>query len=86
MTITAIVSIVAQALTLAIIVRALLSWFPGVRALAPVTGLLDRATDPLVGPIRRRLPAMSGIDLSPLVAVLLIGVIELLVLGLLAGH
>jgi len=42
MTLTAIVSIIAQALTLAIIVRALLSWFPGVRALAPVAG--DRPT------------------------------------------
>jgi len=86
MTLTAIVSIVAQALTLAIIVRALLSWFPDVRALAPVTGLLDRATDPVVGPIRRRLPAFGGIDLSPLIAVLLIGVVESLVLGVLAGH
>jgi len=86
MTLTFIVSIVAQALTLAIIARALLSWFPGVRALTPVTGLLDRATDPVVGPIRRRLPTFGGIDLSPLVAVLLIGVVESLVLNVLAGH
>ncbi len=86
MTITFIMSIIAQALTLAIIARALLSWFPGVRALTPVTGLLDRATDPVVGPIRRHLPAFGGIDLSPLVAVLLIGVVESLVLGVLAGH
>ena len=86
MTLTAIVSIFAQALTLAIIVRALLSWFPGVRALTPVTGLLDRATNPIVEPIRRRLPAFGGIDLSPLVAVLFIGVVESLLLGLLAGH
>ncbi len=86
MTLSSIVVIVAQTLTLAIIARALLSWFPGVRALAPVTGLLDRATDPVVGPIRRRLPAFGGLDLSPLVAVLLIGVVESLTLGLLAGH
>jgi len=86
MTLSFIVSIIAQALTLAIIARALLSWFPGVRALAPVAGLLDRATDPVVGPIRRRLPAFGGIDLSPLVAVLLIGVVESLMLGLLGGH
>ncbi len=86
MTLTFIVSIIAQALTLALIVRALLSWFPGVRALMPVTGLLDRATNPIVEPIRRRLPAFGGIDLSPLVAVLFIGVVESLLLGLLAGH
>ncbi len=86
MTLTFIVSIIAQALTLALIVRALLSWFPAVRALAPVTGLLGRATNPIVEPIRQRLPAFGGIDLSPLVAVLLIGVVESLVLSVLGGH
>jgi len=86
MTLSFIVSIVGQALIFAIIARALLSWFPGVRALAPVTGLLDKTTDPVVGPIRRRLPTFGGIDLSPLMAVLLIGVGESLILGLLAGH
>jgi len=86
MTLSFIVSTVGQALMLAIIARALLSWFPGVRALAPVTGVLDKATDPVVGPIRRRLPAFGGIDLSPLVALLLISVGESLILGLLAGH
>ncbi len=86
MTLSFIVSTVGQALMLAIIARALLSWFPGVRALAPVTGMLDKATDPVVGPIRRRLPAFGGIDLSPLVALLLISVGESLILGLLASH
>ncbi len=86
MTLSFIVSIIGQALMLAIIARALLSWFPGVHGLAPVTGLLDKATDPVVGPIRRRRPTFGGIDLSPLVALLLISVGESLILGLLAGH
>jgi YggT family protein len=47
---------------------------------------LDEVTTPILGPIRRRLPAFGGVDLSPMVAVLLIGVIESLVLGLLVGH
>jgi YggT family protein len=80
------VATVAQVLILAIIARAILSWFPGSRALTPVTTLLDEVTTPIIGPIRRRLPAFGGVDLSPLVAVLLIGVIESLVLGLLVGH
>ena len=80
------VATVAQVLILAIIARVLLSWFPGGRALGPVTALLDGVTTPILGPIRRRLPAFGGVDLSPLVAVLLIGVIESLVLGLLVGH
>jgi YggT family protein len=80
------VATVAQVLILAIIARALLSWFPGWRALTPVMVLLDEVTNPILRPLRRRLPAFGGLDLSPLVAVLLIGVIESLVLGLLVGH
>ena len=38
------VATVAQVLILAIIARALLSWFPGWRALTPVTALLDEVT------------------------------------------
>jgi len=79
------VATVAQVLILAIIARALLSWFPGWRALTPVTALLDEVTNPILRPLRR-LPVCGGLDLSPLVAVLLIGVIEFLVLGLLVGH
>ena len=79
------VATVAQVLILAIIARALLSWFPGWRAVTPVTALLDEVTNPILRPLRR-LPVCGGLDLSPLVAVLLIGVIEFLVLGLLVGH
>jgi YggT family protein len=80
------VATVAQVLILAIIARAILSWFPGWRALTPITTLLNEVTTPILGPIRRLLPAFGGVDLSPMVAVLLIGVIESLVLGLLVGH
>ena len=50
------VATVAQVLILAIIARALLSWFPGWRALTPVTVLLDEVTNPILRPLRRRLP------------------------------
>jgi len=51
----------------------------------PVTVLLDEVTNPILRPLRR-LPVFGGLDLSPVVAVLLIGVVESLVLGLLVGH
>jgi len=79
------VATVAQVFILAIIAHALLSWFPGWRALTPVTALLDEVTTPILRPLRR-LPVFGGLDLSPVVAVLLIGVVESLVLGLLVGH
>jgi YggT family protein len=53
-----------------IIVRALLSWVnPDPRN--PVVQFLNRVTEPVLAPIRRRLPPWrTGVDLSPLVAIL----------------
>ncbi|HEY8287001.1 MAG TPA: YggT family protein [Chloroflexota bacterium] len=86
MTLSFLVATLAQLLTLAILVRAILSWFPGSRGLVPVTGLLDTVTEPLLGPIRRRLPMVGGFDLSPLLALLLIALAASLLLGVLAGR
>jgi YggT family protein len=38
----------------------------------PVSRLAWRLTEPVLGPIRRALPPMSGIDLSPLVVWLVV--------------
>lgn len=86
MTISYIVSLVAELLILALIIRAVLSWFSGVYALQPVARFFNRITDPLIEPIRRRLPSVGGIDFSPLVALVLIWLVENLLLVLLAGH
>jgi YggT family protein len=57
-----------------ILARVLLSWLSptGGGALA---AFVYQATEPLLAPIRRVLPPTAGIDWSPLVAMLLIGVI-----------
>jgi YggT family protein len=65
-----------------IIARVLLSWFPlqpgGM--MARVNVVLLRATEPVLGPLRRILPRMGMLDLSPLVAILLITVLSRVVL------
>jgi len=86
MTLSFLVATLAEVLVLAIIVRALLSWFPAPRALVPVTTLLSEATDPILRPIQQRIRPVGGFDFSPIVAILLIGVVESLLLSLLAGH
>lgn len=49
----------------AIIIRVILSWVsPGVHS--PVTTILWAITEPLMAPVRRLIPDMGGIDLSPL--------------------
>jgi YggT family protein len=86
MTISFLVTVIAQVLILVLIARAILSWLPRIGVLTPVATMVDGITEPILSPIRRRLPLFGGLDLSPLVALLLISVVEALVLALLAGH
>jgi YggT family protein len=66
-----------QLLTLAIIVRAVLSFFdPYFRT--PLGRIVFDLTEPLIEPIRRIVPPLGVLDLSPLVAILLIQVLKIL--------
>lgn len=56
----------------ALIVQAVLSW---VNPYSPLAGPVNQLTRPLLAPIRRILPPISGIDLSPLVLILLAQVV-----------
>jgi YggT family protein len=53
-----------------ILVRALISWV-NPDPLNPIVQLLERTTEPVLAPIRRRLPAMA-IDVSPIIAFLVV--------------
>ncbi|MEL7023875.1 MAG: YggT family protein [Pseudomonadota bacterium] len=62
----------------AIIIGVVLSWVaPG--SYNPAGALADELARPLLTPIRRVIPPFSGFDLSPLFAMLLIGVIRIVV-------
>lgn len=50
------------------------------RAVAMVGEMLYRLTEPVLAPIRRILPMMSGIDLSPVVVILLLIFLKNLIL------
>lgn len=49
----------------AILFMVLLSWVNPI-ALSPIAAILRRLTDPLVQPVRRFIPPIGGIDLTPL--------------------
>ena len=73
-------------LAIFIIVQAILSWLIAFNVIntynqfvRSVTHALDRMTDPLYRPIRRFLPAMGGIDLSPLVVLIIIRVLQIII-------
>ena len=54
-----------------IIARALISWV-NPDPWNPIVQFLERATEPVLAPIRRRVGWQMGIDLSPLLAILAI--------------
>lgn len=67
-----------QLLALAIFFRAILSWF--VRdPYNPIVRALDAITEPILQPLRQIIPRLGMIDLTPLVAIILLSVIANLV-------
>lgn len=56
----------------AVIIRVILSWV-GPRSYHPVVSLLHSLTDPVMGPARRLLPPMGGLDLSPILVFIVLG-------------
>lgn len=59
------------------LIQAILSW---VNPMAPIMPVLRTLTDPLLEPIRRIMPNLGGIDLSPL-ALLILAQVALMVLN-----
>jgi YggT family protein len=66
------VRLLATVIWLLLIARVVLSWTnPG----GGVVAFVYQATEPILAPIRRVLPPTGGIDWSPLIAMLLVGVV-----------
>lgn len=65
--------------TALVIVYAVLSW---VQNDSPLSDIIDRLCAPLLRPIRRVVPLVGGIDLSPLVLLVLLQVLSMLLAGL----
>jgi YggT family protein len=61
-----------------IIARALISWV-NPDPWNPIVQFLDRATEPVLSPIRSRLGWRMGIDISPIIAILVIIFLQLAV-------
>jgi YggT family protein len=59
-----------------IIARALISWVSP-DPWNPIVQFLERATEPVLAPIRRMLGWRMGIDLSPIIAILVITFLQI---------
>jgi YggT family protein len=82
MTLIAIVDYAFTLYSFILLARVLVSWFP-VDQYNPIVKVLYQLTEPLLAPIRRVLPQTGAIDFSPIVAFVVIVIVQRIVIGLL---
>ncbi|MGZ8481755.1 MAG: YggT family protein [Candidatus Limnocylindria bacterium] len=68
------IQLLAYVVWFLLLARVVLSW-TNPRGGGGIVAFIYQATEPILAPIRRLLPPTAGIDFSPLVAILLLGVI-----------
>ena len=70
-----IVQLVFNVFSLLLLARVLISWF-NPNPYSPVVQFLHRVTEPVLAPIRRVLPQTGMMDFSPMVAIILLIIIQ----------
>ena len=70
-TLSQLVTFFLQAMMWLIIGRSLMSWFPNARR-NQIVQLLYQITDPILVPLQRLVPRIGMIDITPIVAVLIL--------------
>ena len=71
------ISLIINIFLFAILIQVIISWInPG--SYNPAISLIHSLTEPMLGSVRRRMPAMGGLDLSPMVVMVGLVVLEML--------
>ena len=78
-----IISVTSRFLVLIIIVDIVLHYF--MSPYHPVREALDRIVEPMLSPIRQRMPKTGMVDFSPLVLIILIQILSALLIGILSS-
>jgi len=78
------IELIFRLLSFAILARVVLSWF-NLSPYHPVMNLLNRLTDPILEPLRRVIPPIGMIDMTPILALIILQVVERIVLVALRG-
>jgi YggT family protein len=78
------IDLVFTLLNLAILARVLLSWIR-VSPYHPAVELLYRITEPILAPLRRIIPPIGMVDISPIVAMLLLQIIQQVLVAVIRG-
>ncbi len=69
-----IIIILCQILSVIIFVRVILSWFT-TSPYSPIVVFLDRITGPILAPLRRIIPRIGMVDITPMVAIIILLII-----------
>jgi len=78
-----IIRVLFQAYTIIVFVDVLLTYF--LPPDNPIRTALDKLVEPLLNPIRRVIPAIGGLDFSPIVLIILLQLFEYLLLQILVS-
>lgn len=69
-----------------LVIRVLLSWFPNINWLAPPFSILNQLTEPFLKVFRSVIPPLGGtLDISPMLAILLLQLLRGLLSGIARG-
>ena len=89
-TVATVVSVLIQVYEFLLLIRVLLSWInvdpyrPVIDH--PVVDILQRITDPVLAPLRRLIPPVGGaVDISPVVALIILEVLRRILVSVLVG-
>ena len=87
------IELIANVFIWIIILRVVLSWLIGfnvVNGYNPYVRMFarfsDQVTEPFLGPIRRALPDLGGLDISPMIFLIAIYLVQFFLIGLLEGR
>lgn len=75
----AVVELLIDIFLLAVIIRVVLSWL-NPDPFNPAVALIERLTDPIMRPAQRLVPPISGVDLSPMVVIIGLVLLQMLVI------
>lgn len=69
------IALMLNVLVFAIFARAILTWFP-IDKEGPIVRTIEAITEPVLEPLRRVIPMIGMIDISPMVAIVVLSIIS----------
>lgn len=76
----------AQIYSFILLGRIVLSWIPNVDRSNQIVQLLYQLTEPVLEPVRRTIPPLGMIDLSPIIVFIGLRILQSILMGMATGY